>query len=108
MFGIGGGLILLLFFGTLWQWARRPGRLSGDAATAADLTFAGLLCFLAAAPLICALLGNPYSGLYFPERVIEQDALPWHYAMGTKILLLMVLGWICMFSSQRVANRDAT
>jgi hypothetical protein len=105
MFGIGGGLILFLFIGTMWQWARRRGRLNGDAATAADLTFAGLLCFFATAPLICALLGNPYSGLYFPDRVIEQDALPWHYAMGTKILLLMVVGWVCMFWGQRVAHR---
>ena len=106
MFGVGGGLILVLFFGTLWHWATRRGRLSGDVATAADLTFAGLLCFFATAPLICALLGNPYSGLYFPERVIDQDALPWHYAMGTKILLLMILGWGCMLWSQRVARNS--
>ena len=105
MFGVGGGLILVLFFGTLWQWAGKRGRLSGDAAIASDLMFAGLLCFFATSPLICALLGNPYSGLYFPERVIEQDSLPWHYAMGTKILLLMVVGWVCMYTSQRVARR---
>ena len=107
MFGVGGGLILILFFGTLWQWTRTRGRLSDNAATAADLSFAGLLCFFAVTPLLCALLGNPYSGLYFPERVIEQNSLPWHYAMGTKILLLLVLGWGCMFLSQRVAGRDA-
>lgn len=105
MFGVGGGIILILFLATLWTWAKRRGRLEGAAATSADLAFAGLLCFFATAPLICALLGNPYSGLYFPERVIDQNALPWHYAMGTKILLLMILGWVCMFSSHRVAQR---
>jgi hypothetical protein len=105
LFGVGGGLILLFFIVTLWQWANRRAALTGDTARAADLALAGLLCFFAAAPLLCALLGNPYSGLFFPERVIQDDALPWHYAMGTKILLFLVAGWAFMSASQWVARR---
>jgi hypothetical protein len=105
MFGVGGGMILALFMATLWQWAARRGHLSGSAAKAADLTLAGLLCFFSTAPLLCALLGNPYSGLYFPERVIRDNALPWHYAMGTKILVYLIAGWACMFWSARVARQ---
>jgi len=107
MFGIGGGIILVLFIATLWQWAAQRRHLIGDAAQAADLSLAGLLCFFATAPMLCAMLGNPYSGLLFPERVMQDNALPWHYAMGSKILVFLIGGWVCMLWSQHVARRTA-
>jgi len=45
-------------------------------------------------------MGNPFSDLYFPEKVLEYEALPVHYAMGTKVALYFALGWLFTFFGQ--------
>jgi len=100
VFGIAGGLIYLLFFSALWYWAKNRAMLDGLARTAADLQLASYVFFLLTASLMCALLGNPFSGLLFPYKVIQQHALPWHYCMSTKLVVYFVLGWLFTFLSQ--------
>ena len=61
--------------------------------------------------LICSMLGNPFGGLYFPERMLGADVLPWYYSFGTKIAAYFVLGFFCQFMSQYVswrARREAS
>ncbi|KAF5419230.1 MAG: hypothetical protein C5S45_06955 [Candidatus Methanocomedens sp.] len=94
MFGILGGLIVVLFFGILWIWAKRRPKLEGSARTAADLQTISYMFFFAAASLICTLLGNPFTGLYFPEMVLEYSSLPYSYSFGTKIIVYLALGWL--------------
>lgn len=94
MFGILGGLILVLFFGILWIWAKGRQKLEGSARTAADLQTISYMFFFAAASLICTLLGNPFTGLYFPEMVLEYSSLPYSYSFGTKIIVYLALGWL--------------
>jgi hypothetical protein len=106
LFGIAGGLTLVLFFAALWHWARRRRLLVGAARTAADFQLVSYVFFLLTALLMCSLLGNPFSGLFFPEKVLEQEALPFHYAMGTKAAIYFVLAWLFTFLSQR-ANYKA-
>ena len=84
VFGMLGGLIMLLFLAAVWVCARRRPRLEGVARTAADLQMVSWVFFFLAANITCALLGNPFSGLYFPEKVLEPGALAWHYGAGTK------------------------
>jgi hypothetical protein len=98
-FGVSGGVILLFFFAVLWLCAKKRRTLQGTARTAADLQLIGYVFFLVTAMLMCTLLGNPYSGLYFPERVIEQNALPWHYSFGTKVVVYLALAWLFTFLS---------
>lgn len=101
LFGISGGLILVLFFAAVWYWARRRSRLVGAAKTAADFQLVSYVFFLLTAFLMCSLLGNPFSGLLFPEKVLEQHALPFHYSMGTKAVIYFAFGWLFTFLSQR-------
>ena len=101
-FGIAGGLIYIFFFAALWYWGKNQRLLTGGARLAADLQLISYLFFLLTASLACSLLGNPYSGLLFPHRVIEQNALPYHYAMATKMAVYFVLGWFFSFLSQRM------
>lgn len=100
LFGMSGGLILLFFFGTLWYWAKKRSTLEGAARTAADFQLVSYVFFLFVAMLMCMVLGNPFSGLYFPEKVLALNALPVLYSMGTKAAIYLALGFLFTFLSQ--------
>jgi hypothetical protein len=106
VFGISGGLILLLFLAVLWYWGRNRRSLDPTSRTSSDLQMASYVFFFVAASMLCSTLGNPFSGLYFPEKVLRDDALPWHYSMGTKIVGYFVLGFLFNFLSQYVSYKN--
>jgi hypothetical protein len=99
LFGLSGGLILLSFFAALWYWAKKRRALVGPARTAADFQLVSYVFFLFVAMLMCMLLGNPFVGLYFPEKVLAYDGLPVLYSMGTKAATYMALGFLFTFLS---------
>ena len=105
LFGIIGGVILILFFVTLWYWARIRLELGGENKAADIFQLFSYIFFFLTASTICALLGNPFSGLYFPEKVLQDAALPYHYSMGMKIAIYMVLGWLFTFLGQYARYR---
>lgn len=100
VFGLLGGLILVLFLGALLYWAKNRRSLTPGARTASDLQMASYVFFFVAASMLCSTLGNPFSGLYFPEKVLQDEALPWHYSMGTKLVTYFVIGFLLNFLSQ--------
>jgi hypothetical protein len=102
VFGTLGGLIYLFFFAALWFWAKNRKTTTGKAGTAADLQLISYVFFLLTASLACSLLGNPYSGLYFPEKVLQYKSLPAYYCMGMKMALYFVLGWLFIFLSHYI------
>jgi len=109
LFGISGGLILLFFFAALWYWAKKRSTLVGSARTAADFQLVSYVFFLFVAMLMCSLLGNPFSGLYFPAKVRLFDwALPAAYSMGTKAAIYLALGFFFTFLSHyKAAQAEA-
>jgi len=109
LFGMSGGFVLLLFFATLSYWAKKRSRLKGAARTAADFQLVSYVFFLFVAMLMCMVLGNPFSGLYFPEKVRLLDwALPAAYSMGTKAAIYMALGFFFTFLSHYQAAQAET
>jgi hypothetical protein len=101
LFGMSGGLILAFFFAALWYWAKKRRTLEGPAGTAADFQLISYVFFLFVAFFMCMLLGNPFMGLYFPEKVRLFDwALPAAYSMGTQAAVCFALGWLFTFLSQ--------
>jgi len=100
IFGIGGLLILIFFFALLWFWAKNHRKLNNDTKIASIYEVVGYIFIFLTAMLMCTILGNPFSGLYFPERVLEQNALPYHYSFGTKALIYLVLAMFFIFLSQ--------
>jgi hypothetical protein len=105
LFGILGGVITIVFFLLLWFWGKQRISLDGAARVAADLQLASYVFFFLTAIQLCALLGNPYSGLYFPTKVIKDSALPVYYSMGTKIMVFLTLGWLFAFLSKHKLRR---
>ena len=100
LFGVAGGFILILFFATLWYWAKNRRTFSGPLRRAADFQLVSYVFFLITSSSLCAILGNPFSGLYFPEKVLRTKALPFHYSMGTKVVIYLTLGFLFLFLSQ--------
>jgi len=100
LFGVLGGFILIFFYAALWYWAKNRRTLSGPARMAADLHMVSYVFFLITASTLCAILGNPFSGLYFPEKVLRVKALPYHYSMGSKVVIYMTLGFLFALLSQ--------
>jgi len=99
VFGIGGGLILLFFFLTVWFWIKNRKKLADNQKLASDFQFLSYLFFLLLAIQLCAILGNPFSGLYFPEKVLRDASIPFYYSMGLKIIFYSVLAWLFTFLS---------
>lgn len=89
LFGIGGTLILLLFLGILWLWAKERMALKDASATAADFKLVGYVFMLIAAWYICGIAGQPFL------KALEgtPTASPIH------VMILLVLGWLFLFLS---------
>jgi len=87
LFGIGGTLILLLFIGISWLWAKERMALKDAYAAAADLKLAGYVSFLIAAWFTCGIAGLPFLKAFEGEA----PTTPLH------IMVLFVLGWLLLF-----------
>ena len=89
LLGIGGSLILLLFFGILWLWGKERKTLKGVPATAADLRLIGYLFLVMGAWFVCGALGQHFM------KVFEEVPMstPLH------IMIFFVLGWLFLFLS---------
>lgn len=107
VFGIGGALILIFFFLTTWFWLKTREKRNEDQKLASDLQFLSYIFFLLMAIQLCALLGNPFSGLYFPEKVIRDSSIPFYYSMGLKIIIYLVLGFLFTFLSHYLSLKKA-
>ncbi len=105
LFGIIGGGIVLLFLLTLWYWARVRIELGTQSHLADVFQLFSYLFFFLTASTSCALLGNPYGGLFFPETILRDASLPYYYSMGMKVALYQLLGWFCNLVSQYARYR---
>lgn len=94
VFGVGGTLILLLFFGILRLWKKERIVLK-DSPAAADLRLAGYVFFLIAAWFTCGIAGFPFAKAFEGEP----PGTPLH------IMVLFVLGWLFMFLSHYQASK---
>jgi len=99
VFGIGGGLVMVLFLITLWFWTKRRPLLEGLARTAADFQLVGYVFFLVAMWYLCGLLGPP-AYLLNTDKVQQFGSLPGAQAQAVKIFIYFILGWLFLFLSQ--------
>ncbi|MFC1871413.1 hypothetical protein ACFLYF_03325 [Chloroflexota bacterium] len=89
LFGVGGTLILLFFFGILWLWAKERMALKGSSTAAADYKLVGYVFMLMAAWFTCGIGSQP-----FFESLEGLDPMnPIH------IMTFLVLGWLFLFLS---------
>ncbi len=99
LYGIGGGIIILSFFVSVWSWAKRRPSLNKHGKTAGDTRILGHLFFLIAAWGMCGLLGTPIFGLR-PELMNQFNTQNMAITLGAKVLICLVAGWILIVISQ--------
>lgn len=89
VFGLGGGILLILFFLTVWQWMRNYKALDHRAKTAALFQFIGYLFFITSAWFLC--------GEFAPLRLKAFEGRD--PSSPIEIMVYLVLGWLCLFLS---------
>jgi len=96
LFGIGGSIILLSFFGTLWFWAKKRKDKEGRATKAANLGLVAYIFFLNASWFTCGMGGQMVA------KAFEGfDASP-----PLHIMIFFVLGWVFLFLSHYQSQKE--
>jgi hypothetical protein len=96
LFGIGGALILLSFFGILWLWAKERMALKGSSTAAADLKLFGYVFMLIAAWFTCGIGSQPF----LKSFDVEGPGNP------MTVMIFLVLGWLFLFLSQTLSHKQ--
>jgi len=96
LFGIGGSIILLSFFGILWIWAKKRKELEGQAAKAANLSLVAYVFFLNASWFTCGMGGQMMAKAFEGFDVSP----PLH------IMIFFVLGWVFLFLSHLQLHKE--
>ena len=96
LFGIGGSIILLSFFGILWFWAKKRKDLEGQAAKAANLSLVAYVFFLNASWFTCGMGGQMMA------KAFEgfDNSPPLH------VMIFFVLGWVFLFLSHYQVRKE--
>ena len=84
LFGIGGTLIMLFFFGILWFWTKK----NHENQTVANLQLVGYVFLLIGMWFACGALSRPY-----------QKALEGIASSPIDVMIYFVLGWLFLFLS---------
>ena len=104
VFGIGGGLILLFFLLSCFDWAKTRQHLEPAMKTASDLRLAGHVCFFIAAWGLCGLLGAPTFVLRLSLSEMHRQELSGS-SLAVKVLVCLVVGWGLSAAAQRTVRR---
>lgn len=94
-FGIGGSLIIVLFFALVWFWMRNTAALGPSARLAAVLQLVGYLFFVTASWFLC--------GEFAPLRV--QAFANRGPPSPIEIMVYLVLGWLFLVLGHYAAGR---
>ena len=94
LFGIGGSLILLSFFGILWLWAKERMALKVSSTAAADLKLFGYVFMLIAAWFTCGIGSQPFLKAFEGDGPVNP----------MNVMIFLVLGWLFLFLSQTLSR----
>jgi hypothetical protein len=95
LFGIGGALILLFFFGIFWLWAKER-MAEGASSTAADLRLVGYAFMLIATWFTCGIGSQPFLKSFDGESP----------GNPMTAMIFFVLGWLFLFLGQYISRRQ--
>ncbi|MCK4700261.1 MAG: hypothetical protein KAT38_07995 [Bacteroidales bacterium] len=94
LFGIGGCLILLCFFGIFWLWGKRRFTLKGSEKIVADFQLIGYVFLLIAMWFSCGALGRPH-----------MKAVAGNTSSPVDIMIFFILASLFLFLSHYKAAR---
>ena len=100
-FGVLGGLLTLLFLGTVWYRMRHSRLEKGAIRRAGQLEIVGYGFLMVAFWFICGILGPPGSVLR-PERASLESAIASSYV----VMFFLFLGFLLIFLGQRLIYKS--
>ena len=105
LFGVGGGLIVLFFLGSTWQWARTRPTLTRAGKTGSDLRMVGSIFFVVAAWDLCGIFG--IANYVLRPELAEKFAVPIGSTVNSAstLLIMLVLGWGFTYFGQRIPRQ---
>lgn len=97
---LAGGLILLCFLASCFQWARNRDTLPEPIKASADLRILGYVFLFSAAWGLCGLLGAPTYALRpdIAQQLRSGSGAP---SMAVTVLVCLVVGWVCFALAER-------
>lgn len=93
LFGIGGGLIMFFFLGSVWDWIKARPSLSSTGQSGSDLRMLGLTFFVVAAWDLCGIFG--ISNFVLRPELAQKFSVSHGSTINaaSTVLLLLALGW---------------
>jgi len=95
LFGVGGTLILLSFFGIFWLWAKER-MVEGASSTAVNLRLVGYAFMLIATWFTCGIGSQPFLKSFDGESP----------GNPMTAMIFFVLGWVFLFLSHYISRRQ--
>jgi hypothetical protein len=93
LFAAAGGIILLSVTAGLWFWAKIHAELENKHKFASRCRVGSYLFLVMASLQLCALLGNPFSGLFHAGRTeVNPGSWPFLYAIGSRAAIYLATG----------------
>jgi hypothetical protein len=97
LYGIGGMVILLSYFGILWLWTRTYSNYEGAGRTGRQIQLLGYSLLVVAGNLLCMYFGNPY------QLALADLPIP----SGLIINLTLSLGMLLLFVGHYLVARGS-
>lgn len=104
IFGVAGGVMMLLMIFIFWRWAVEREQLPEHQKLASDYRLGGLFFFGMATYTLCPLLGVKAFALY-PEKMIAYGLQAEAGSFAFHVLIELVLGWIFIALSFRTLEK---
>lgn len=106
LFGIGGGLITLLFLGSTIQWAKARPTLTRASKTGSDLRMVGSIFFVVSAWDLCGIFG--IANYVLRPELASKFSVPISNTISSAsgVMILLVLGWGFTYLGQLVSRRE--
>jgi hypothetical protein len=96
LFGIGGTIILLSYFGILWVWTRTYTMYAGDTKKGKQIQLLGISVLVTGALLLCMHFGNP------KQLALEELAIP----SAEIINITLSIGMLLLFAGHFLVARS--
>ena len=101
LYGIGGGIIMIAYLGSLWLWIKTHTAYEGSAKTGKQIQFLGYSFLYMAALFLCIYLGSPYLPALADTLIPSAESILISLSVG---ILLLFAGDYVITRSSRVAT----
>ena len=97
IFGLGGGIIVVSYLGTLWDWSKSQHTYEGTAKTGRLIQLLGYFFLFATALFLCIHFGQP--------SLVALEEVP--IVSGESIVVAFSIGWLLLFIGNYIVAKNS-